>query len=751
MGALHARRGIDASGRAKDGGIIAPRRLESCMAIAPPFQRFVDDELALAPALVDRVVAGAIQLLGPSKESSAASGERIHYADIVAALQKTTEFQKTFVESLRRQVAAELDEQRGAPASGARAAAAASGLELMDESRVEVDIEISRAMQLIDSTAEWELRELQTFTSTLIGISHVSAESNPFGPLVYATALWDAACDVVPAQIERAILLRSAAGVAAGLLKNACAAATTRLEAQGVQPGVYRTVVLPSSSAAFGRPSVEPQRQGPLSGLLGSMPQGAHAGEEARGAVSRPGALAAARSDGATVRRNAQLEQALLRVDELLRQHAFETSQPGRTAGSTIDQHRAALVATAIEPAERQTIELVTRLFEALLDDSQLQSAFRPIVGRMQVAALRVCLADPSVLDSYEHPLWRLLDRIGLTSQGYSRVEDPRLSAFLAFAAAVAEEMAGASVADSPLFRRGLNRVEGFLAEQLQEQVRAAPTAVDTLHGAERRVVLQQHLAQRLTEQMVSVRTTPTIRRFVTGTWARVIADEMLRHGEQSEQTLGALKTVDDLLWSLKIPDHPQSRQRLLALLPGLLQRLRLGVQAIAVPPTEQQAVFNELMTIHTEALRPGGRAGAASPEEIVQRLRDEVVPDTPPVRSFSDSVIDLSSMETVPAEHLPSGSDRASEDPARRIEALRVGDRQRIFLHGRWSRVQLLWRSDRGLFYLFAGESPGHTHSITGRALERLASAGLVQPVEAKPLVQRAVDRMMRTLAARP
>ena len=77
--------------------------------------------------------------------------------------------------------------------------------------------------------------------------------------------------------------------------------------------------------------------------------------------------------------------------------------------------------------------------------------------------------------------------------------------------------------------------------------------------------------------------------------------------------------------------------------------------------------------------------------------------------------------METVPAEHLPSGGDRVDDDPARRIEALRVGDRQRIFLHGRWSRVQLLWRSDRSLFFLFAGESPARTHSITRRALERL------------------------------
>ena len=721
------------------------------MAIAPLFQRFVDDELALAPALVARVAAGTIQLLGPSREATHPGGERmVAHADIVATLQKSGElYDKTFVESLRRQVAAELDEHGGAAPAESRG----GGLELMDESRVEVDIEISRAMQLIDSTAEWELRELQTFTSTLIGLGHVSADSNPFRPLVYATALWDAACAVASSQLQRGIVLRTSAGVAAGLLKNAWAAATSRLEAQGVEPGVYRTVVMPSTAPFGSRAAIEPPRQGPLSSLLGSMPNvSGLTPRDERGAAlpSASGALGPVRSDGATTkRRSANLEQALLRLDELLRQPQSESSRPGRGG---LEPYRAALVASTSEPVDRQIIELVTRLFESLLDDSQLQPPFRPIVARMQVAALRVCLAEPAMLDSYDHAIWRLLDRIGNTSLGYSRVEDARLSAFIAFAAAVAEEMAGASTPDSALFRRGLNRIDAFLAEQLQEQLRAAHAAVEALQLAERRELLQQHLMQRLADQMAAVRTSPTIRRFVTGAWARVIADEMLRHGEQSEQTLAALRTVDDLLWSLQIPDHPQSRQRLIALLPGLLQRIRTGVEAIALPAPEQQAVLDELMTIHTEALRPGARgaAGAQSAEEIVRRMREEVVADAPSPRSFSDSVIDLSSMETVPAEHLPSGGDRADDEAGRRIDALRVGDRARVFLHGRWSRVQLLWRSDRGLFYLFAGESPWHTHSITGRALERLAAAGLVQPIEVKPLVERAIDRMMRDVPPR-
>ncbi len=721
------------------------------MAIAPLFQRFVDDELALAPALIARVMAGTVQLLGPSKEPAPAGGERIHYADLVTALQRNASlYQKTFVDSLRRRVSEEVEEPRDSPYGEAKGAL--GGLELMDESRVEVDIEISRAMQLIDSTAEWELRELQTFTSTLIGQSHVTAESNPFRPLVYAAALWDAACAIAGSQIHRAIVLRTSAGVAAGLLKNASAAASTRLESQGVEPGMYRTVVLPSGTS-FGRPAAEPLRPGGLSTLLASMPQPIPSDALARADGTSAGGDRTVRSNGAG-KRGPELEQALMRLDELLRHPPMETSRSGRASpAARIEQHRAALVASASEPVDRQVIELVTRLFESLLADSLLPAAFRPVISRMQVAALRLCLAESAALESYEHPVWRLIDRIGETSQGYSRSEDPRLSAFLAFCGAVAEEMAGANAPDTALFRRGLNRVDAQLSEQLQGQLRAAHAAIDALQIAERREILQQHLAQRIADQMVNVRTSPTIRRFITGAWAQVIADAMLRHGEQSEEALASLRTVDDLLWSLKIPDHPQSRQRLIALLPGLLQRIRTGMEAIALLATEQHAVLNELMAIHTEALRPGtrGAAGALTPEEIVQRMRDEVVAEAPAGRSFSDSVIDLSSMETVPAEHLPTGGDRVEDDAGKRVESMRVGDRQRVFLQGRWSRVQLLWRSDRSLFFLFAGESPTRTHSITRRALERLSSAGLVQAIEAKTLVQRSVDRMMRDVPPRP
>jgi hypothetical protein len=406
------------------------------------------------------------------------------------------------------------------------------------------------------------------------------------------------------------------------------------------------------------------------------------------------------------------------------------------------------LIASAGVSNERRIIELLTRLFDTLLSDSQLPAAFHAPVARLQVPAMRLALRARDLLESTQHPMWQLLDRIGLLSAARPQPADPRAMALLSRCTELADSLARLGSPDFTACRRALDQLDGFTAEQLRAEQSASQASIESLQFAERREKLEQTLIQRLADQLAPLKISPVIRRFMTGTWAKVLAESMLRLGDQAEATRGYVKLVDELSWSLRLPDHPQSRQRLLALLPSLLQRLRAGMALVALPQSEQQAVLDELMTVHTEALRPGTRGPTdLTPEQIVQRMRDEVVTESPSSQAFSDSVIDLASMETVPAELMPSDAAARADDPARRVDAVRVGDFERLFVQGRWQRVQLLWRSEQGLFFLFAGESAGRTHSITRRALERLAGAGLIQPLQTRSLVQRAIDSLSREL----
>ena len=742
------------------------------MPIAPLLRRFVDDELARAPGVIERTLAGTLQLLRDSKEGTFSPSERSHHFALVEALQSHgAAYRAAFVEALRAQVLETLAEQDGV--SGRAASASIGGLELMDESRVEVDIEISRAMQRIDTTAEWELRELQTFTSTLIGQTHVSAESNPLRPAAYATALWQAACAVTGAQNERTTLLRVSAGVTAGLLKSAWAAACTRLESQGVEPGIYRTVLLAPGAAPGREPSpLDASQPGAMVSMLSRMPSASAELRLEVGAVAGPGNVTHRRL-GANATRP-EFEQALARLDELLRHVSVPGAGQGAAVpaaglggaeaqvqahaqadllGKHLNEHRAALVATVGNPIDRQIIELLSRVFDAMLSDSRLPAPFLTILARIQASALRVALHDASMMESKQHAVWQLLDRIGETVCSHPQPGDPRTAQTLRFCQALADELARASAPDAALYRRALSRFDAFLAEALQAQLRVAQSAVAALESAERRKMLELHLSRRLVEQMASMRTSPGIQHFITATWARVLADSMLRSGEHSDATRGYIKLVDELIWSVQLPDHPQSRQRLVTLLPSLLERLRSGMTRIALPAVERDRVLDELMAIHADALRPGGRSGpeALSPEEIVQRLRSEEIEPTTGSMAFSDSVIDLGSMETVPAELMSGEPSAGADGTSRRMDLLRVSDRLRLFLHGRWDRVQLLWHSEAASFYLFAGETPARTHSITQRALERLAAEGLMQPLEDRTLVQRALDTVMRDIPRPP
>jgi Protein of unknown function (DUF1631) len=518
-------------------------------------------------------------------------------------------------------------------------------------------------------------------------------------------------------------------------------------------PSIYRTVLLAPGDVPERRPDFAGlPRPGAMAALLASMPTGS-VGERA-GASGAP--LSSGRTAPATTGSlGAEFEQALARLDELLRHLPEQTSASSHDSAAVLakrlNMHRAALLASTSASTDRQIIELMSRVFDALLNDPLLRPEYRNVLVRLQVPALRAALSDPQVLGTTDHALWSFVDRIGQASALFPQPADPRALALLACCQGLIEELAQAREPGAEAYRGAWGRLGLFLTEQLQSQLRAAEPALEALQRAERRELLEQTLSKRLVDQMVPLRTSPTVRRFVTGAWAKVLAEAMLRYGEQAETTRGYIKLVDELLWSVQLPDHPQSRQRLLSLLPTLLQRLRAGMALINLPAPEQQAMLDELMAIHTEALRPGTRGGAAAltPEEIVQRMRDEVLPPTTGHGAFGDSVIDLSSMETVPAEMLPTqpAGDEA-DDPGKRVEALRAGDTLRLFLRGRWARVQLLWRSDRSLYFLFASEVPGRTHSVTRRALERLGSAGLLQALEDKTLVQRATNSLMRELS---
>ena len=694
------------------------------MPVAPLLQRFVDDELGQATLLAEQARSAAVAELqrdGADARLGRSPAETVARREAATALtERAAVFGARFRDALAALVRTDLD-AAARPSHGAPEAPA-QGLALMDEALVEADIEVSRAAMQIDSAVEWEQRELQTFTSALRGESFVGEASNPIRPASVARALWQATEPLALAAPARLQALRACAGAIGAPLKAAFAAACTRLEAQGVTPSQYRSVVVPPGGA--------------LDGAVAAALAARQAGSGTAFSVRQVGSAGAARAGGALHSLLARLAAAPDAADAPPQPPAPE--RPG---------------------VDARLVELITRLFETLLADPALAAPARRAIGRLQGSALRVALRDPTVLDSNDHPTWRLLDRIASACQATAAAGPARLAAFGARCERFADELARHATPDAALHRQGLARFEALVGEDLHAAQQVVRGTIDSLQRTERRRQVQAQVQQRMQEQFARSPVGPATRHWLLSAVAQQIAESMLQDGAESAATAALTRNVDDLLWSLHPPAHPASRQRLVKLLPGLIGRMRAAMAQGGVSPAEEQAVLAEMESAHRAALwpAPGAAHEAETPEEIVRRLREETIDDDAPRRDFGDSVLDLSTLDTVPASLMPDNSGSAAvgerAERERRAEgavaALAPGRAVRLLLQGQWHDAQLLWRSADAELLLFADHA-GQRHALTRRALERLQAEGLAQLDAPGSLVQRAVDALRSGLSTR-
>ena len=415
-------------------------------ALSPQFQQFVDDELLRAPMLYDRVLEAVFDrtrrsLAGLHGAQLSAVGDLLRA--IQAQRQRLSEY---FVHSLRDQVQAEL---RLASLSGAGAADALrpKALALVDEEEVAAEVELSHAIEAIKDNAEYELRELQTYVAAIVGDLDMSTDHNPFRPATFARAAWAAAQALPLSRTHQIAFMRECSAPLAQLLRTSYAASTTRLEAQGVEPATHRTLILPSGSRVGGR-SVSTTFSPDLRRMRETMPAPLDTAHGER----LPAAPAAALRAG---------------IEPL--EHWHDVAR-----GST-------------QRADRQAVELVGRLFEAMITNKRVPQDVALLVSGLRGPAMRLALHERSLLDQDQHPLWRFINQLVFVASMSPEAGDPERRALLRTAKATIEQLASESVQTTSLYRWAWERLQAYLAKRLERRLAALASQIATLQKADAR------------------------------------------------------------------------------------------------------------------------------------------------------------------------------------------------------------------------------------------------------------------------
>ncbi|MBI5256061.1 MAG: DUF1631 family protein [Burkholderiales bacterium] len=379
---------------------------------------FVEDEMLRAPLLFDQVVDAVHEqwraAKGPQTRhgGDAARVLQIHRSDLV----------NQAVRALRGLVTADVAGRASSAPAAAAAAPARLELSLIDEDAVASDIEVSRAIERIKSAAEFELRELQAFAAALAGDPNVSRDHNPFRPEAYVRAFWEGIQTLPLPRSAQAALLHDAADPLSRTLRQGYAGACTRLEDQGVEPAMHRTIVVTPT-------------------LRSALPEAApitvsQSLQELRDSLPMP-------------------------LDPLDEPLDVPLDEPA--AGPRVDQ---------------QLIELLTRLFDAIQSDRSLPPAVVPLVLRLHPTTLRLAVQDNTMLEDYDHPVWRFMDRLAFV---LGTAQAAELDRCLHFARQLVEHMVADGTADLARFDWALGRLTAFERHSFDRAVLLAQPEITQL------------------------------------------------------------------------------------------------------------------------------------------------------------------------------------------------------------------------------------------------------------------------------
>jgi hypothetical protein len=424
---------------------------------------FIDEELLRAPMALDAAVDAVYDQWRVLRAGSAIG--RGHQDPARLLQHHRGELMATALQALRESMQDDLALDRsgvGAAAAGlgrtptAGAAArpgAGPSLSLIDEDDVSADIEIARAIEAVKLRAEAELRELQTYTSTLVGDPNVSRDTNPMRPEVVVRALWRGVQTLPLPRATQAAFMHAAAEPLAQALKMGYGAAARRLDERGVTPAAHRTIVY-TGATLYGVNAPRYRAPPDLNAVRDSLSGPLDASPTTTSWPRRQAADAAAAA------------APMLPLPAL---PPLPADSPAPAEGAR---------PAAMTGADPQLILLLTRLFDELHGDRSLPSELCMLLLRLQPAALRVALQEPALLDTYDHPVWRFMDAL---AQAVTLSPPADRMRVLGMGRNMVDHLVADEVPDSQRFAWAIDRLAAMNRHALAQALAAAQPEIDRL------------------------------------------------------------------------------------------------------------------------------------------------------------------------------------------------------------------------------------------------------------------------------
>lgn len=320
--------------------------------------------------------------------------------------------------------------------------------------------------------------------------------------------------------------------------------------------------------------------------------------------------------------------------------------------------------ARVVGEVDEDVINLVSMLFEFILDDRTLPDSLKALIARLQIPMLKVAVLDKTFFSRGSHPARRLLNEIASAALGWVDQDDAQRDTLYQRIDQVVQRLLNDFADDPAIFAELLAEFVAFTGDERRRSDLLEQRTRDAEEGRAKSELARQQVEQALNQRLLGKTLPEAVVRLLHEAWSKVLMLTCLKHGVESEQWQTVLVTMDELVWSVEPHDDPQARLRLLELVPGLLRSLREGLDSAGIDPFVTSEFFTRLEVLHVQAFQRFKRAMPAvveSAEAGVPTLAEEAVQVLP--------AADVASV--LPLLELPASADLEPADEPAMVEVV--------------------------------------------------------------------------------
>ena len=596
---------------------------------------------------------------------SALSASQIKRRDALLAAQfvfrqQQGVFSQRFVQSLRKQVAAEQSDTK--PATAPAAKKDWGELSLMDDDQVNNLVAADRIGLAIGHHSEWELREVESYIS---GIQ--VGERNPLRPELIGQALLDAVQAITDDPVTRQTLTDELTRSLAQEMRACYADIAELLRSRGLRPQDLRVRATPdgavSRHGALGGNSQQAELDSGHGGMStrgggyggsghGGLGQsgGGRGGSGFGGGFGGRGGVSSGGGGGGFGRVDPQMMDLLRRLTQAPAGYepSYETQGLSSRMGldtlsgepsawgqaplppNLIHLHRDELRQAATGRLDHMVIDVVSSLFDQILADPKVPPQMARLLARLQLPVLRVALGDETFFSSRRHPVRQFVNRMASLACAFDDFSDDPGRSFLAHVRDLVQDVATGDFDRMDVYTAKLDALETFIAEQTRTTLKAAGDAAAVVERRETDLRLQQRYALQLQQSLAKVPMQEFLRSFLAQVWSQAIV--LASREGAPERALRLRQLGRSLVMSVQPKGGTAARADFLRELPNLMRTLNEGMDLIRWPDGPRKDFFGALLPAHAESLK--GQAPSALDTNLLVRQLDQIFGVAPPAEA---------------------------------------------------------------------------------------------------------------------